>query len=64
MIFYGVQKTTLLDYPGLVATTLFTGGCNFSCPYCHNASLIHPTSPSTSYSEEEILLFLKSVLQF
>ena len=37
---YGMQKTTLVDYPGRVATTLFTGGCNFRCPYCHNGDLI------------------------
>ena len=59
MNFYGLQKTTLLDYPGLVATTLFTGGCNFQCPYCHNYSLISPTPSSTIYSENEILSFLK-----
>lgn len=36
----GLQKMTLLDYPGKVAATVFTGGCNFRCPYCHNASLV------------------------
>lgn len=36
----GVQKTTLLDYPGHVAATVFTGGCNFRCPFCHNAGLV------------------------
>ncbi len=36
----GIQKLTLLDYPGTVACTVFTGGCNFRCPYCHNASLV------------------------
>ncbi|HBR32682.1 MAG TPA: anaerobic ribonucleoside-triphosphate reductase activating protein, partial [Clostridiales bacterium] len=35
----GLQKLTLLDYPGVVACTVFTGGCNFRCPFCHNASL-------------------------
>lgn len=38
----GVQKLTLLDYPGAVACTLFTGGCNFRCPFCHNALLVDP----------------------
>ena len=38
----GLQKLTLLDYPGQVACTVFTGGCNFRCPYCHNASLVLP----------------------
>lgn len=36
----GWNKTTLLDYPGHVAATLFTGGCNFRCPFCHNAELV------------------------
>ncbi len=39
----GLNKTTLLDYPGLVAATIFLGGCSFCCPFCHNRSLvIHP----------------------
>lgn len=42
MLIAGVQKLTLLDYPGQVACTVFTGGCNFRCPYCHNASLVLP----------------------
>ncbi len=37
---YGLQKLTLLDYPGKMAATLFTGGCNFRCPFCHNKSLV------------------------
>lgn len=42
MLIAGVQKLTLLDYPGQVACTVFAGGCNFRCPYCHNASLVLP----------------------
>ena len=38
--FYGLQKTTLLDYPGYVACILFTRGCNMRCPFCHNKSLL------------------------
>ena len=38
----GLQKLTLLDYPGHVACTVFTGGCNFRCPFCHNAPLVLP----------------------
>lgn len=53
----GYQKTTLLDYPGHVATTVFTSGCNFRCPFCHNSDLL--LNPTTSISEEEILTFLK-----
>ena len=40
MIIKGLQKTTLLDFPTKVACTVFTGGCNFRCPFCHNASLV------------------------
>lgn len=36
----GIQKTSLVDYPGHMATVIFTGGCNFNCPYCHNSQLI------------------------
>jgi pyruvate formate lyase activating enzyme len=40
MNIYGFQKTTLLDFPGKVACTVFLGGCNFRCPFCHNSSLV------------------------
>lgn len=40
MKFYGFHKTTLLDYPGHIASVLFTGGCNMRCPYCHNPELV------------------------
>ena len=42
MNIFGWQKTSLLDYPGHVATTVFTGGCNFRCPFCHNGDLPDP----------------------
>ena len=51
---------TLLDYPGKVAATVFIRGCNFRCPYCHNASLIHPTGQKADISQEELLAFLAS----
>lgn len=55
----GFQKLTLLDYPGHLACTIFTGGCNFRCPFCHNASLVlHPDSNS-GYTKDEILTALK-----
>ena len=41
MMFAGLQKTSLIDYPDRVATVLFTGGCNLRCPYCHNGELVH-----------------------
>ena len=54
----GLQKTTLLDFPGHVAATIFLGGCNFRCPFCHNSGLIGNEAESM-FSEEEILSFLK-----
>ena len=55
----GLQKLTLLDYPGLVACTVFTGGCNLRCPYCHNASLALPERARDTIPEDELLTFLK-----
>ncbi|MBO5556031.1 MAG: anaerobic ribonucleoside-triphosphate reductase activating protein [Oscillospiraceae bacterium] len=55
----GLQKLTLLDYPGKVACTVFTGGCNFRCPFCHNSSLVLPERVPEDSSEEEVLAFLK-----
>ncbi len=42
MLISGLQKLTLLDYPGTVACTVFTAGCNYRCPFCHNAALVLP----------------------
>ena len=55
----GIQKLTLLDYPGKVACTIFTSGCNFRCPFCHNASLVLPELLNDTISTEEVLSFLK-----
>ena len=58
MLIAGLQKLTLLDYPGKTACTLFTPGCNFRCPFCHNALLV--TSPVTDLvGEEEFFAFLQ-----
>lgn len=60
MLILGLNKTTLLDYPEHVAATIFTGGCNFRCPFCHNKDLVFPCeSTITPYTEDEILNFLK-----
>lgn len=59
MYILGYQKTTLLDYPGHVAATIFTGGCNFRCPFCHNSDLVTCSGNFKSVSEEEIFSFLK-----
>ena len=55
---YDLQPFTLVDYPGRVACTLFTAGCNLRCPYCHNADLISPTGPPR-IDEVSLLEFLK-----
>ena len=55
----GLQKTTLLDYPGLVACTIFLPGCNLRCPFCHNAPLVLPAcGPEARISDEELFRFL------
>ena len=59
MLISGLQKLTLLDYPGLVACTVFTGGCNFRCPFCHNAPLVLPEELAHDTDEEQVLSFLK-----
>ena len=54
----GMQKLTLLDYPGKTAAILFAHGCDFRCPFCHNAGLVIRPAANT-VSEEEILTYLK-----
>lgn len=54
----GLQKMTLLDYPGKVACTVFLQGCNFRCPFCHNSGLLGKDAPD-SLPVEELLAFLK-----
>ena len=59
MILTGLQKLTLLDYPGAVACTIFTGGCNGRCPFCHNSSLVLPDRIESRLTEEDALQFLQ-----
>lgn len=54
----GLQKMTLLDYPGKVACTVFLGGCNFRCPFCHNPDLVVVPPLEPDIAEEEFLAFL------
>lgn len=58
MVISGFQKMTLLDFPGKVACTIFTGGCNFRCPFCHNALLVTEDFKA-DFTEDEILSFLE-----
>lgn len=55
---FGLQKLTLLDYPGKVACTVFTCGCNLRCPFCHNAPLVLGDDSALPVGEEELLAFL------
>ena len=59
MIFGGFQKLTLLDYPGKVACTVFTKGCNFYCPFCHNAFLVEVNGEEESISADSVISYLK-----
>ena len=54
----GFQKMTLLDFPGKVAATVFLGGCNLRCPFCHNASLVTHIDPSAACGEDAVLSYL------
>ena len=64
MIIAGFQKLSLIDYPGHLATTVFTVGCSFRCPFCHNPELVVETqnfaSVQTNNAEKEFLKFLKT----
>ncbi len=55
----GFLKTTLLDYPGEVASTIFTPGCNLRCPYCHNADLISPPYPEDLVPLDDIMAHIR-----
>lgn len=55
---FGLQKLSLLDYPGKMASTLFTGGCNFRCPFCHNKDLVFLPENMTEMKEEDIFSYL------
>ncbi len=59
MNIYGFDKTSLLNYPGHVAATVFTGGCNMRCPYCHNSELVLDPPADMKIPEEEVLAHLK-----
>ena len=59
MYLAGLQKLTLLDFPGKVACTVFTAGCNFRCGFCHNASLVLRPGQAAPMSMEEFFAFLQ-----
>lgn len=63
MAFGGIQKNSLIDYPGKISCVLFLSGCNFTCPYCHNPDLVHNISPIL-LEETEVYRFLESRRNF
>jgi len=60
MIFGGLQKFTLIDYPEKLAATIFINGCNFRCPFCYNPELVLSEKMQEVFSQNDILDFLKS----
>ena len=66
MNIHGFNKSTLLDYPKHLAATIFVGGCNMRCPFCHNASLVLRPNTQPIIPEEEVLSYLakrKNILE-
>lgn len=59
MSIHGLNKLTLLDYPGKLAATIFLGNCNFCCPFCQNGDLVLRPSGQPIIDQEEVLRFLK-----
>ncbi len=59
MQIHGFQKMTLLDFPGRVACTVFTGGCNLRCPFCHNALLVTQLSNTDVIPAENVISYLE-----
>ncbi len=58
LVFKGIQKTTLIDFPGKVASTLFLPKCNFRCPFCYNRQLVLERDTGVEIPEQEALEFL------
>lgn len=63
-IIKGIQKITLIDYPGKVASTLFTGGCNFRCGFCYNHDLVVGVSNQEGIPFDEVIAFLRGRSSF
>jgi pyruvate formate lyase activating enzyme len=59
MIIGGIQKNSFIDFPAKISCVLFTAGCNFDCPYCHNPELVRRTSTGKVIDLKEIFEFLK-----
>ena len=59
MILGGINRSSMIDYPGKISCVLFTSGCNFKCPYCHNPDLVTPGEGAFIYDEDEVFRFLE-----
>ena len=58
----GIEKSSFIDYPNNICTVIFTGGCNFRCPYCHNSSIVN--NIGNKIKKDEIINFLKNRKKF
>lgn len=58
----GIEKSSFIDYPNTICTVIFTGGCNFRCPYCHNSSIVN--NIGDKIEQEELISFLKKRKKF
>lgn len=56
---FGMEKLSMVDYDGKIAATIFTGGCNFRCPFCHNSSLVLDYQTLSKIDEQEVLTYLE-----
>lgn len=56
---FGIEKLSMVDYDGKIAATIFTGGCNFRCPFCHNSSLVLDYQTLLKIDEQEVLAYLE-----
>ncbi len=64
MVIKGLQKLSLIDYPGHICATVFTAGCNFRCPYCHNPELVDGSPELPVIPQAELLHFLRRRRKF
>jgi len=64
MIFNGIEKNSLIEWPGKVSAVLFLGGCSFRCPFCYNRGLVLDYKKLPAFSEKKILLFLEKRKKF
>jgi len=58
MMIGGLQRVSLIDYPGKIGAVIFTQGCNFRCPYCHNPELVDPNRYGPIIPKDDVLSFL------